>query len=101
MDPRQRYIFLALPFVFVFFIVNFPVGLMLYWTTTNLWTVGQGLVTRRLVPKAPPPQKKSSRTPPKQAAPEPAKADGDQQPKQAAGPPRVRRRKKKGPRARR
>jgi YidC/Oxa1 family membrane protein insertase len=102
MDPRQRYIFLALPFVFVFFIVNFPVGLMLYWTTTNLWTVGQGLVTRRLVPKAPPPQKKSSRTPPKQAAPEPVKADGDQQPKQAAGPQRVRRRKKKkGPRARR
>ena len=101
MDPRQRYIFLALPFVFVFFIVNFPVGLMLYWTTTNLWTVGQGLVTRRLVPKAPPPQKKSSRTPPKQAVPEPVKADGDQQPKQAAGPQRVRRRKKKGPRARR
>jgi YidC/Oxa1 family membrane protein insertase len=102
MDPRQRYIFLALPFVFVFFIVNFPVGLMLYWTTTNLWTVGQGLVTRRLVPKPPPPQKKSSRTPPKQAAPEPAKADGDQQPKPSAGPPRVRRRKKKkGPRARR
>src|SRR5918995_1339193 len=101
MDPRQRYIFLALPFVFVFFIVNFPVGLMLYWTTTNLWTVGQGLVTRRLVPKAPPPQKKSSRTPPKQAAPEPAKADGGQQAKAASGPQRVRRRKKKGPRARR
>jgi YidC/Oxa1 family membrane protein insertase len=101
MDPRQRYIFLALPFVFVFFIVNFPVGLMLYWTTTNLWTVGQGLVTRRLVPKAPPPQKKSSRTPPRQAAPEPAKADGDQQSKQPPGPQRVRRRKKKGPRARR
>ena len=101
MDPRQRYIFLALPFVFVFFIVNFPVGLMLYWTTTNLWTVGQGLVTRRLVPRAPPPQKKSSRTPPKQAAPEPAKADGGQQAKAASGPQRVRRRKKKGPRARR
>lgn len=101
MDPRQRYIFLALPFVFVFFIVNFPIGLMLYWTTTNLWTVGQGLVTRRLVPKAPPPQKRSSRTPPKQGAPEPVKADGDQQPKPAGGPQRVRRRKKKGPRARR
>ena len=102
MDPRQRYIFLALPFVFVFFIVNFPVGLMLYWTTTNLWTVGQGLVTRRLVPRAPPPPpKKSSRTPPKQAAPEPVKADGEQQPKPTAGPQRVRRRKKKGPRARR
>ena len=25
-----------------FFIVNFPMGLMLYWVTTNLWTVGPG-----------------------------------------------------------
>ena len=24
----------------------FPVGLLIYWMTTNLWTVGQGIVTR-------------------------------------------------------
>ena len=53
MDPRQRYIFLALPFLFIFFVINFPIGLMLYWSTTNLWTVGQGLITRRMVPEAP------------------------------------------------
>ena len=28
-----------------------PVGLVLYWVTTNLWTVGQGLITRRLMPR--------------------------------------------------
>ena len=32
-----------LPIVFIPFIINFPVGLVLYWVTTNLWTVGQGL----------------------------------------------------------
>ena len=60
MDPRQRYLFLALPFLFIFFVINFPIGLMLYWSTTNLWTVGQGLVTRRLVPKPQPPPKRTS-----------------------------------------
>ena len=48
---------------------EFPVGLLLYWLTTNLWTVGQGIVTRRLrAPAAVPPAKRSSRTPPKERA---------------------------------
>jgi YidC/Oxa1 family membrane protein insertase len=50
MDPRQRYMFLALPFLFVIFVIRFPVGLMLYWITTNLWTVGQQFVLRKLMP---------------------------------------------------
>ncbi|HYY77428.1 MAG TPA: YidC/Oxa1 family membrane protein insertase [Gaiellaceae bacterium] len=111
MDKRQRWIFLALPFVFVYFIVAppvgvsfFPMGLMLYWVTTNLWTVGQGIVTRRLVPKPEPPPKRTSRTPPREA---PAAGDGATakavQPSRAGQPgqQRVRRRKKKGPRSRR
>jgi YidC/Oxa1 family membrane protein insertase len=104
MDPRQRWIFMALPLVFVLFIVNasFPVGLLLYWVTTNLWTVGQGLVTRRLMPKPQTPAKRSSRTPPKDGG---GNGDGAT-PKSPTPPPgaaqqRVRRRKKKGPRSRR
>ena len=50
--------------------LNFPAGLVLYWVTTNLWTVGQGLITRRLAPKPKPPEKRSSRTPPKTAPPD-------------------------------
>jgi YidC/Oxa1 family membrane protein insertase len=106
-DPRQKWIMLALPFVFILFIVNatFPVGLLLYWVTTNLWTVGQGIVTRRMFPKPPPPPKRTSKTPPREAvtaggdgaaaakAVQPSRAGGGQQ--------RVRRRKKKGPRSRR
>jgi YidC/Oxa1 family membrane protein insertase len=69
MDKTQRYILLAMPIVFLFFVANFPAGLVLYWVTTNLWTVGQGLVTRglRKPPPQPQQQKRSSRTPPASA----------------------------------
>jgi hypothetical protein len=30
-----------LPLIFVFFFIRYPVGLTLYWTTTNLWQIGQ------------------------------------------------------------
>jgi YidC/Oxa1 family membrane protein insertase len=107
-DPRQKWIMLALPFIFILFIVNatFPVGLLLYWVTTNLWTVGQGIVTRRLFPKPEPPPKRSSRTPPKAVVEPPgdgAAAGKAVQPSRSSGSgqQRVRRRKKKGPRSRR
>ena len=32
-------IFLALPFLFVAFVWQFPAGLLVYWITTNLWTI--------------------------------------------------------------
>jgi YidC/Oxa1 family membrane protein insertase len=53
-DPMQRRIMLALPFVFVVFIINFQAGLILYWITTNVWTIGQQLLVRKLYPKPPP-----------------------------------------------
>jgi YidC/Oxa1 family membrane protein insertase len=66
-DKAQRTLFMLMPLVFVFVIARFPAGLVLYWVTTNLWTVGQGLITRRLVARtpAPAPERRSSRTPPK------------------------------------
>src|SRR3954469_6839782 len=83
MDKPQRRIMMFLPIIFITFVAQFPMGLIIYWMTTNLWTVGQGLVTRRLVPKpasasaAPLGPKRSSPTPPKPdtagAAAEPAK----------------------------
>ena len=51
MDKTQRRLMMVLPLVFITFIARFKVGLVLYWVTTNLWTVGQGLVTRRLMPR--------------------------------------------------
>jgi YidC/Oxa1 family membrane protein insertase len=104
-DKTQRMLLMVLPVVFVPFIIRFPAGLVLYWVTTNLWTVGQGLITRRLIPKPAAPPKRSSRTPSRQAVeppPAPASADGGKaaaaaaKPKsQPQGPPRRVRRKKK------
>jgi YidC/Oxa1 family membrane protein insertase len=106
MDRTQRIIMMALPVVFVFFIIDppggtvFPVGLLIYWVTTNLWTVGQGIMTRRLIPRgAVDAAKRSSRTPPKEAA---AAGDGAKPKEAAAKPPapprRVKRKKKRGAR---
>jgi YidC/Oxa1 family membrane protein insertase len=56
-DRTQRMIFAALPFFFVLFIIRFPAGLLVYWITTNLWTIVQQLIIRRrLGPIRPPGQ---------------------------------------------
>src|SRR5215210_6410736 len=68
MERSQRLLMMFLPLLFVTFLLNFPVGLVIYWVTTNLWTVGQGLITRRLMPRPQPPERRSSRTPPKEVA---------------------------------
>jgi YidC/Oxa1 family membrane protein insertase len=53
-DPTQRRIMFALPFVFTVFIINFEAGLIVYWITTNVWTIGQQLLVRKLYPKPEP-----------------------------------------------
>jgi len=53
-DKTQRMIFLALPFVFVTFVIRFPAGLLVYWITTNVWTiVQQSIIRKRLGPLRP------------------------------------------------
>jgi YidC/Oxa1 family membrane protein insertase len=52
-DKTQQRIFMLLPIFFVPIIINFPAGLVVYWITTNFWTLGQQIVVRRI---APPPQ---------------------------------------------
>ena len=71
-DPTQRRIMLALPFVFTIFIVNFQAGLIVYWITTNVWTIGQQLVVKKLYPKPPP-----------------REPDGEEESKPARGKPQV------------
>ena len=98
MQPAQRVMLLVLPIAFIPFVLNFPSGLMIYWLTTNLWTTGQGLITRRLTPKPQPPPKKSSRTPPKaevEAAAAVQAASVAAEKKPTAATPRVRKVKRK------
>ena len=67
-DKTQQRIMLLLPLVFAALVPSFPAGLLVYWITTNLWTLGQSLVVRRLSP--PPPGV------PVRGAPAPALAEG-------------------------
>ncbi len=46
-DPTQRRLMMALPLFFVIILYRYPAGLLVYWITTNLWTVGQGYFVRR------------------------------------------------------
>ncbi|MFZ2113338.1 MAG: YidC/Oxa1 family membrane protein insertase [Solirubrobacteraceae bacterium] len=46
-DPTQRRLMMALPLFFVIILYKYPAGLLVYWITTNLWTVGQGYFVRR------------------------------------------------------
>jgi YidC/Oxa1 family membrane protein insertase len=49
-DKSQRTMMFLLPLIFVPFILNFPAGLILYWITTNFWTIGQQLVMKKVIP---------------------------------------------------
>jgi YidC/Oxa1 family membrane protein insertase len=49
MDSTQRRIMMLMPLFFVIFIINFPSGLILYWITTNAWTMLQQYVIRRRI----------------------------------------------------
>jgi YidC/Oxa1 family membrane protein insertase len=121
-DPTQKRIMFALPFVFVIFIINFEAGLIVYWITTNVWTIGQQLLVRKLYPKPEPrepaaeePERKPARGKPVEAKPasdgkaaakakKPAavgasKGSGDSGPRKAP-PPSPRKKKKRSGRRR-
>jgi YidC/Oxa1 family membrane protein insertase len=106
MQQSQRVLMYILPFAFIFVIARFPTGLVLYWMTTNLWTVGQGLITRRLIPKTPvvpAAPRRSSRTSAKEveapaadgAAPTEPEPATQQQKAKPPQPRRVKRKKKR------
>jgi YidC/Oxa1 family membrane protein insertase len=50
MDRNQRLLMLGLPIFFVAIVIRFPAGLLVYWITTNCWTIVQQLIVRRSVP---------------------------------------------------
>ncbi|HWX46028.1 MAG TPA: YidC/Oxa1 family membrane protein insertase [Solirubrobacteraceae bacterium] len=59
-EPSQRWLMLGLPLVFVVILFRYPAGLLIYWITTNLWTIGQGYFVRRSMGPPPPPQGKAT-----------------------------------------
>ncbi len=49
-DKSQRTMMFVLPLIFVPFIISFPAGLILYWITTNIWTIGQQFTIQKMIP---------------------------------------------------
>ncbi|MCC3278688.1 MULTISPECIES: membrane protein insertase YidC [unclassified Arthrobacter] len=47
---QQKMMLYVLPLVFGVGGINFPIGVLIYWTTTNLWTMGQQFFVIRRMP---------------------------------------------------
>lgn len=47
-DKMQARIFMLMPLIFFFFCYNFASALALYWTTSNIFAIGQTMVTKRM-----------------------------------------------------
>ncbi len=47
---QQKILLYVFPAMFAVFGINFPLGVLIYWLTTNLWTMGQQLIVIRRNP---------------------------------------------------
>lgn len=97
-DRNQKMIMLALPFVFVVFILNFPAGLIVYWITTNIWTIGQQAIVRRTL--GPPPDTRAAMAEAKLTQPVSGGGGGSAAGASSAPPPPPRKKKKRSGRRR-
>ena len=84
MQGGQRKLMVALPLLFVGVATRFPAGLLVYWITSSLWSLGQQLVMWRA----------------RSALPEPVLASGPPEPAPPARKPRPHPRSKKRKRSR-
>lgn len=50
-DPTQEKIFKFLPIIFTIFLITFPAGLILYWTTNNIFSIIQQLIINKVMEK--------------------------------------------------
>jgi YidC/Oxa1 family membrane protein insertase len=48
-DPTQQRVMMFMPLVFMFMFIWAPSGLVLYWTVSNLWAIGQQALTNKLI----------------------------------------------------
>ncbi|MGZ5357091.1 MAG: YidC/Oxa1 family membrane protein insertase, partial [Solirubrobacterales bacterium] len=47
---QQRLLAMGLPIAFTPFMIGFPAGLLVYWISTNVWTMGQQAVVKVFFP---------------------------------------------------
>ena len=48
-DPMQQKVMLLMPLMFMFMFIWAPSGLVLYWTVSNLWAIGQQAITNKMI----------------------------------------------------
>jgi len=51
-DPKQSKIMYLMPVVFGFISWQFPAGILLYWVTTNVWSIGQQWIVNNIIKKS-------------------------------------------------
>jgi YidC/Oxa1 family membrane protein insertase len=49
MDKSQQRLMMLMPLLFVLFIIRFPAGLIVYWITTNAWTMFQQFTLKTII----------------------------------------------------
>jgi YidC/Oxa1 family membrane protein insertase len=60
-EGSQRLMMYALPVIFTPIVIGFPAGLVVYWITTNVWTMGQQWVVKQMIPPPPKPAEAEER----------------------------------------
>ena len=66
-STQQRMLSMGLPILFTPIMIGFPAGLLVYWISTNVWTMGQQAVVKLFFPaeEQPTPEEvKASKPPP-------------------------------------
>ena len=65
-SAQQRMIGLGLPLIFTPIMIGFPAGLLVYWISTNFWTMGQQAVVKLFFPadEVPTPEEVKAAKPP-------------------------------------
>jgi YidC/Oxa1 family membrane protein insertase len=48
-DPMQQKMMMFMPLIMMSFFIWAPSGLVLYWTASNIWAIGQQALTNRLI----------------------------------------------------
>jgi YidC/Oxa1 family membrane protein insertase len=51
-DPVQQRVMMIMPVMFTFMFLSYPSGLVIYWTISNLWAIGQQYLTTSLMAPA-------------------------------------------------
>jgi YidC/Oxa1 family membrane protein insertase len=50
MDPVQQRVMMIMPIMFTFMFLAYPSGLVVYWTMSNVWAIGQQYFTNWMLP---------------------------------------------------